>query len=143
MIYLGADHRGFELKNAIKTYLNEKGIAATDLGADQFLPDDDYPDYARDVAHAVLGDPGSFGILACGAGHGMCIQANRFKGIRAILGATEILTERGRSHNNANILVLDADFEGDAKAIVDIFLDTPFDTHPRHLRRIRKLDEPL
>ena len=115
----------------------------TDLGPEQLDPDDDYNDIAIKVVKAVLAHPGSFGILICGSAHGVAIQANRFKGIRAISAYDEKLAQIGREHNDANVLCLSADFLDDNKidSIANIFLNTNFSGEERHKRRIAKLDQ--
>ncbi len=146
-IFIGSDHRGFKLKGTLIPILKEWGFEAVDLGPDQFDPDDDYNDYAKKVASSVQesalkGDP-SRGILVCGSAHGMAIQANRFKNVRAILAYNEEMAKIGREHNNANVLCLSADYvnENEIKKIVDVFLQTEFSGEERHCRRIKKLDD--
>ncbi len=142
-IFIGADHRGFEKKNLLADYLRQKGYGVIDLGASIYQETDDYNDYAKNVAKSVLENPGSVGILFCGSAHGISIQANRFKGIRAIVGFNEALAKIGREHNDANILCLSADFqnEEDMKKISDIFLETTFLAEERLTRRNKRLDE--
>ena len=107
-IFLGADHRGFAEKQALFTHLTNstKDIEVIDKGAEQYDPEDDFNDCAIAVAREVLQNPGSFGILICGSAHGVCMQANRFKGIRAIVSYNPQVTKIGREHNHANILCL-------------------------------------
>lgn len=142
-VFVGADHRGYEVKNRLMSSLGAK-YQITDLGPEQLDPDDDYNDIAIKVVKAVLAHPGSFGILICGSAHGVTIQANRFKGIRAISAYDEKLAQIGREHNDANVLCLSADFLDDNKidSIANIFLNTNFSGEERHKRRIAKLDQP-
>ena len=86
-IYLGADHRGYELKNNVINWLTSRQITFTDFGANFFDAEDDYNDYAKKVTSALLGDHSgdAFGVLLCGSAQGMCMQANRYKGIRAAI----------------------------------------------------------
>ena len=142
-VFVGADHRGYEVKNRLVSSLGAK-YQITDLGPEQLDPDDDYNDIAIKVVKAVLAHPGSFGILICGSAHGVAIQANRFKGIRAISAYDEKLAQIGREHNDANVLCLSADFLDDNKidSIANIFLNTNFSGEERHKRRIAKLDQP-
>ncbi len=142
-IFIGADHRGFEKKNLLADYLRQKGHEVVDLGASEYQETDDYNDYAVNVAKSVLENPGSIGILFCGSAHGISIQTNRFKGIRAIVGFDENLAKIGREHNDANILCLSADFQNkeNMKKISDIFLETPFLAEERLIRRNKRLDE--
>lgn len=141
-VFVGADHRGYEVKNRLVSSLGAK-YQITDLGPEQLDPDDDYNDIAIKVVKAVLAHPGSFGILICGSAHGVAIQANRFKGIRAISAYDEKLVQIGREHNDANVLCLSADFLDDNKidSIANIFLNTNFSGEERHKRRIAKLDQ--
>jgi ribose 5-phosphate isomerase B len=142
MIYLGADHRGFELKNKIKKFLEELGYECEDLGAFEYDKDDDYPDFAKAVARKVIESSKNRGILICGSGVGIAIAANKIKGIRA--GAI-LKPEQARATVNdedLNILSLSADYlsEDQAKEIVKTFLETKFSGEPRHKRRINKID---
>lgn len=142
-VYIGTDHAGYELKEKIKTYLQESGLEVVDKGAYTLVPEDDYPDYIIPVAEAVADDIGSFGIVFGGSGQGEEMAANKIKGIRAAEyygGATDIVI-LAREHNNANILSLGARFitEIEAKEAVKVFLETPFSNDPRHIRRINKL----
>lgn len=141
MIYVGADHRGFELKNKVTQWLDNLQLEYQDLGANALSPDDDYNDYAIAVARAVLSNPGSFGILICGSAQGMCMQANRFRGIRAALCHTPTEATETRGHNDANILCLSADQPDDFEQIIQAFVETPILSDDRYLRRNRKLDE--
>lgn len=138
-VFLGADHAGFVLKQAIVAHLQQQGVAVTDLGP--FTPDSvDYPDYAQKVAQAVLAQPNSAGILVCGSGVGVSIGANRFNGIRAALCFDATIAKLCREHNNANVLCLGARMTAEPLALefVDIFMTT--ETDPRHQPRIEKLD---
>ena len=141
-IFLGADHRGFELKQKLLLFL-QQSYEVTDLGAYEYNREDDYNDPAIAVAKSVLTDPESIGILLCGSSYGVCIQANRFKGIRAISGFTPELVEHGRTNDDANVLCLDADTvtEAEAEQIINVFLNTNFTEEPRYIRRRQKLDE--
>lgn len=141
-IYLGGDHRGFELKREIAKLLSDS-LEIVDLGAPSLDPEDDYNDYAVAVARAVLAEPSSFGILICGSAHGVAIQANRFRGIRAVCGYNADLARLGREHNDANVLCLDSDFLSpeDALSIIDVFLNAKFLATEKYIRRNKKLDE--
>ena len=142
-IYLGTDHRGFESKQRILSFLQQRGHEVIDLGAHEYDPDDDYNDYAIKVAKSVLSDSGSWGVLYCGSADGVVIQANRFKGIRAVDPHTPELAARARTHNDANVLCLASEFISDetTEQIVDAFLNTDFAGEPRYIRRNQKLDE--
>ena len=141
-IYLGADHRGLQLKEQVSAWLTGRDIEICDLGAYEPTPDDDYNDYAIAVAHKVVEDRGSFGVLLCASAQGMCMQANRFKGIRAAFCRTIAEAAETRSHNDANILCLSADEDyGAFGEILDSFLKTSFLPYERYIRRNQKLDE--
>jgi ribose 5-phosphate isomerase B len=138
-IALGADHAGFELKDAIKQHLQQRGIEVCDEGT-WSAESVDYPDYARAVAHDVGGQRADLGILVCGSGIGMAITANKVDGIRAANVSTELEAELSRQHNNANVLALGARILNPELAvrIVDKWLATPF-AGGRHERRVEKI----
>lgn len=141
-IFLGADHRGFHLKEKIKKYLKKLKVDFEDLGNKIFDSKDDYPDFAYLVAKKVA-QTGQKGILICGSGEGMAIVANKIKGIRAgtafSLRQAKILREK----NDINILCLAADElpEKKARLIVNTFLKTKFSQLSRHKRRINKIKQ--
>ncbi|MBQ9029200.1 RpiB/LacA/LacB family sugar-phosphate isomerase [Candidatus Saccharibacteria bacterium] len=147
MIYIASDHRGFELKKKIL----KEHPGFLDLGPRAYDAEDDYNDYAANLAINVrdastatpTANPPSFGIIICGSAHGVAIEANRFKGIRAIVGLTPELAKIGREHNNANVLCLSADFtkEEDVMKIIDVFLNTKTRTEEKYARRNVKLDK--
>lgn len=143
-IYLGADHRGFALKERIKEAL-AGAYAVEDLGAARMTPDDDYPDYARAVAEKVAESPSDRrGIVVCGSGFGVDIAANKFAGVRAALAVSPKHIAEGRHDDDVNVLALAADFidPDDALKIVDAFLTTPFDDKDaRFGRRLGKIKE--
>jgi len=142
MIYIGADHRGYKLKETLKIYLKELGLVCEDLGATELIPDDDYPDYALAVAQKVAGNPDeNLGILICGSGVGVDIVANKIENIRSALCFDVEQAKTSRNDDNTNILSLPADFisEDLAKEIVKIWLETPFSGDERHARRIEKI----
>ena len=142
MIYIGADHRGYNLKKILKNYLEELGLVCEDLGAKELVPDDDYPDYALVVARKVAENPDkNRGILICGAGVGVDIVANKIKGVRSALCFDIKQAQASRNDDNANVLSLSADFisEDLAKEIVKIWLETPFSNGENYARRIEKI----
>ncbi len=141
MIYLGADHRGFKIKEEIKKYLEKLGYSHQDLGNKVFDPEDDYPDFTKKVAVRISREPKNRGILFCGSGIGMTIFANKFKGVRAALCFDEKMAELSRSHNDANILCVSVDFLPLAKIkrIVKIWFETEFSRESRHRRRLAKI----
>ncbi|KKU46193.1 MAG: Ribose 5-phosphate isomerase [Microgenomates group bacterium GW2011_GWA2_46_7] len=137
-IYLGADHRGFELKETLKAWLAGEGYEVEDVGNHIFDPEDDYVDPALKVAESIEGNgTTSRGILLCGSGHGVDIVANRFTHVRAIIGFNEQVTMQGRQHEDANILVLPAEWmsEEEAKERVQLFLETEKIENVRYDRR--------
>ncbi len=140
---MGADHRGFELKNKLMEHFQGQNIRVEDMGNYQNDPQDDYPDYAKKVAQAVLQNPEGFlGIVICGSGVGVCIAANRFKGVRCALGFEEAQVTHARENDHINILALAsdyADFEK-AKRLVDAFLLAQPKKEEKYRRRINKLD---
>ena len=142
MLYIGSDHRGYNLKETLKIYLRELNCVFDDLGAKELIPDDDYPDYALMVAQKVAENPDeNRGILICGAGVGVDIVANKIKGIRSALCFDIKQAQASCNDDNTNVLSLPADFisEDLAKAIVKTWLETPFSNDNRHARRIEKI----
>lgn len=144
LIYLGADHRGFKLKEALKKYLGGKGYEIIDVGNDHVEEDDDYPDFAALVGRAVGQDPvGRRGIVICRSGIGVDIVANKFKGVRASLVHNSEQAKLARADDDANVLALSDEFASGEKAekIVDVWLATPFSGDERHVRRLEKIRE--
>lgn len=141
-IVIGADHRGFALKEALRKQLTSDGVEVIDCGASEFNKNDDAIDYAIRVV-VQLKNPNDRGILLCGSGQAMVIGANRFRGVRAIMGFNELVVEQGRSHDNANVLCLPAEHISVeyANHLVQIFLNTSFSTLERYQRRQEKLDK--
>jgi len=142
MLYIASDHAGFELKEKIKHFLEERRVQYQDIGPFQLIPTDDYPDYAIPLAQQVAQEPDfNKGILICRNGVGMSIVANKFAGIRAALSWDPKHAQTARVDDNANILCLPADYisQGKAKEIVASFLDTPFSQDERHRRRLEKV----
>ena len=143
MIYLGADYRGFEKKNKLKEFLAGQGYEVDDLGAHEYHEGDDFNDAAVAVAKAVRENIGSLGILICDSAHGMTIQANRFKGIRAAHCGNAESAKLAREHDDANVLCLSAHFidEPQMQEIATAFLRANFESIERRVRRINRLDE--
>lgn len=143
-IYLGADHRGFEKKEALFPLLNEchENVIVEDLGAEEYNEDDDFNDPALAVAQAVAHDDQAFGVLLCGSAHGVCMQANRIPGARAINATTVESVVAGRRDDHANILCLAADeLDTDTmEQLVKTLCHTRPSTDERYLRRIKRLD---
>ena len=140
MIYLGADHRGYDLKEKIKKWLKDKRYEFTDLGNDKLDQEDDYPDFAVKVAKKVKKE-GDFGILFCGSGVGMDIAANRFLHIRCGLGFAPHQTRIAKRDDNINCLAIPADFstENEARLIIEMFLETQIANGEKYLRRLNKI----
>ena len=143
MLAVACDHGGFEMKQEILKYLNEKEIPYIDYGCDS-TQSVDYPVYARKVVHAILDGKCDKGVLICGTGIGISITANRYRGIRAALCSDCFSAEATRQHNDANILAMGGRVVGPGLAvkILDTFLNTPFSEGERHKNRIRMIDEP-
>ena len=144
MLYIGADHRGYKLKETLKVYLRELNYDCEDLGNKELNSDDDYTDFALAVAKKVAKNPNeNRGILICGSGVGVDIAANKIKGVRSALCFDVKQAQMSRGNNNANVLSLPADFisEDLVKEIVKIWLETPFSGLDRHIRRIEKIKE--
>lgn len=141
-IYIGADHAGFKMKEELKKWLEGNEYKVDDLGAHELKEDDDYPDYAIPLAKKVAADGGR-GILLCGNAVGVCVAANKIKGIRAAIGYNTSVAKTSRTDDDANVLclagrVLSLDF---AKAITGHWLRTSFSNEPRHVRRLKKIAE--
>lgn len=154
MIYLGADHRGFELKEFLKERLKAHNYDFEDVGAPQFDPTDDYPMIAFKVAKKIvaarndadkISPPGSTprGILICGSGIGMCFAADKIKGIRAGLGVKPEIIKTARHDDDINVLCLPSDFIESEQAwqLVEVFLNTPFVPNERFIRRLKEVEE--
>lgn len=138
-VAIGSDHAGFELKEAVISFLDGKKISYRDFGTHS-ADSVDYPDFAHPVANEVESGKASFGILICGSANGVSMTANKHAGIRAAVCWGDELAELARKHNNANILCLPARFirEGDAERMIDIFMQTEFEGG-RHANRVNKI----
>jgi ribose 5-phosphate isomerase B len=138
-IAIGSDHRGFEAKTRILSILHLLDHEIFDAGPHS--PESvDYPDYGLAVAKEVGEGRAERGILICGTGIGMCIIANKVRGVRAAPCHDCITAEMSRRHNNANVLCLSADLLGEEliDRMVRIWLETPFEGG-RHARRVEKI----
>ncbi|OGZ33013.1 MAG: hypothetical protein A2V69_00150 [Candidatus Portnoybacteria bacterium RBG_13_40_8] len=142
MIYLGADHGGFSFKEKIKEFLNELKIEYQDLGNLKFDPGDDFTEFALSVAKKVA-ETGGKGILFCTNGFGMCIVANKIKGIRAVVPTTKKTAQQSREHLDANVLCLGEHVVSfrEARKIIKIWLETEFFNKERYTRRLKKIEE--
>lgn len=143
-IYLGADHGGFSFKNKLAAHLKKAGYELNDLGDEKLDPNDDFPVFAHKVVAKVLSsdDTDARGILMCRSGQGMCMAANRFKGIRAALGWSKKAAVSSRNDDDSNVLCLPVDDinEDELLKIAEAWLDTPFARAARFVRRNRELD---
>lgn len=144
-IYVGADHNGFHMREALVKYLQKAGYEVVDAGGSQLNPADDFPVFAVRVITDMLAsdNPDPRGILLCGSGQGMCIAANRFKGIRAALLYDRESARSSRNDDDTNIACIPAKVleKDEAYHIIETWLSTPFSKTPRYVRRIRALDE--
>ena len=147
-IYIGSDHAGFEMKKALIAFISEQGHELYDCGPEQYVHDDDYPDYISIVASHVSSEyqnPEVRGIVIGYSGQGEAIVANRFPHVRCAVfygGSKHVLT-LSREHNNANILSLGANFmtTQEAQSAVLLWLSTKFSGEERHVRRINKIEQ--
>ncbi len=142
MIYLGSDHAGYQLKEFIRTLLEELKLEYTDFGTDS-EESVDFTDYAIKVAEHVVQNTEDLGILFCGSGAGMVIAANKVKGARAAQAFDEYVGAQCREHDDANILVLAGRVMDDAQAaaVAKAFLQASFDNGENHARRVEKIKE--
>lgn len=158
-VFIAGDHAGFELKEKVKAFLQEKGYSVEDCGAFVVDSNDDYPDFIGKAAQGVANNPDSRGVIIGGSGQGEAIAANKVTGVRAIVfysachpvSVADVtgresddpyeIIRLGREHNDANVLSLAARFltPEEATKAVQLFLETPFPTDPRHVRRIAKI----
>jgi ribose 5-phosphate isomerase B len=140
-VVLSSDHRGYQLKDSLKKFLEERKIEFLDVGT--FSADSvDYPDFAMLAAEKVSHGDYDRGILICGSGIGMCIVANKFPGVRAAVCHDVSAAEMSRKHNDSNMLGLGADVINEelARKILHVWLETKFEGG-RHLRRIQKISD--
>jgi RpiB/LacA/LacB family sugar-phosphate isomerase len=138
-IFLSSDHAGVKLRARLAERLRQQGHQTIDLGP---LTEDpcDYPDAAAAVGRAVRGEAGSAGVLVCGSGLGVCVAANKIRGVRAVAPWSVESARLSRAHNDANVICLGARLlpETDVEAILDVFLSTAFEGG-RHARRVGKV----
>ena len=140
-IAIAADHGGFSLKADLVDMLQQAGHAVDDLGAHEYLANDDYPDYALLVGTAVQSGRAERGIVLCGSGIGACIAANKLKGIRAGVCHDTYSAHQGVEHDDMNVLCLGARIIGvePAKEIVTAFVNARLNTGERYQRRLNKV----
>jgi len=139
-IAIGSDHRGYDIKQQILAIATELGHECIDFGTSDNNPVD-YPDLAYLAAMAVSKKEADRAILACATGIGMCMAANKVKGIRAALCHDELSAQISRDHNNANVLCLSAEEVGVVllRKMIEVWLNTDF-SGGRHERRVRKIE---
>jgi ribose 5-phosphate isomerase B len=140
-IALGSDHAGFELKEHLKQHLLNGGIDVEDCGTSG--PESvDYPDFAFAVAQSVTSGKSDYGVLVCSTGIGMCVAANKVKGVRAALAYNDSAAAQSRAHVDCNVLVFGQKYSepGSAAATLDRWLETPFEGG-RHEKRVRRIND--
>jgi len=140
-VHIGSDHAGFELKTHLLTALAAGGHEVVDHGPAELDPLDDYPAFCLRAALAVVGDPGSLGVVVGGSGNGEQIAANKVPGVRAVLAWSEETARLGRQHNDANVISVGARMHelDTSTGFVRTFLAEPFSGDERHQRRIDQL----
>ena len=146
-IYLGADHRGFYLKEKVFSYLVKHNYEVIDAGNKELDSVDDFPDFAQMAATQIIGDTDSDprAILICGDGQGMAITANRFRGVRAVVIGSAHEARKSRHDLDSNILCLSSDIlesdESGWQGIIETWLNTEFSGAIRFKRRNAQIDE--
>lgn len=139
-VILAADHGGFEAKEKIVDFLDEKGYEVEDMGAYQLTGDDDYVDYAQKAIGEMKESDRV--VLFCRNGMGMCIVANKFRGVRCGLGFGPEAVRRGRLDDNINALAIPVDYCTDegVREMIKLFLSTEFSTEEKYIRRFNKVN---
>lgn len=142
-IHVACDHAAFDLKEALVSHLQEKGLEVIDHGSKEYDAEDDYPNTCIPCAEAVLADKGALGVVLGGSGNGEQMAANCVKGIRAALAWSLETAKLARMHNNAQIVAVGARMHEvpEALAIIDAFIAEPFTGEQRHQRRIDLMDK--
>jgi ribose 5-phosphate isomerase B len=140
-VALAADHGGFVLKTSLIPWLEARDFEVIDLGAEIFNSSDDYPDFAEDIAEAIVSGKAERGILVCGSGVGAAIAANKVPGVRAGLCHDTYSAHQGVEHDDMNLLCLGGRVIGIelAKELVSAFLNARFDGAEKYRRRINKV----
>ena len=141
-ILVSNDHAGVQLKNEVKSFLENKGYVVENLG-DNSGESVDYPDIIHPLAKEISENKDKKGIIMCGTGNGVSMVANKYEGVRAGLCWSKEIAELIRKHNDANVLSLPARFISTKEAleIVQVFLETDFEDGGRHERRVEKIDK--
>lgn len=140
-IYIGADHRGFHLKEKLVAWLREEGHDVNDCGAFNYDPDDDFPDFSFAVADKVVHDHGARGVVICGSGGGVSIAANKVKGIRCTTAVHVSDVKHNRQADDINVLALSSDYTDfdEAKELLNAFILVEYEAQDRHNRRLNKI----
>lgn len=138
IIYIGADHAGFKLKEKVIPYLQKLGYLVKDFGNWHYQKEDDFTDFAYPVATAVVKTKNP-GLLICGTGQGMCVAANKVKGIRAYYVYDKNTAEHAAKHGQANIICFGKMNEKKAQVLIKTWLTTKFSKKKKYFRRINKL----
>jgi ribose 5-phosphate isomerase B len=140
-VAIGADHAGYGLKTEMVEFLTEQGHEVVDVGPSAFDPTDDYPDFAKALAEAVLTDGAERGILVCGSGVGASVAANKVRGIRASVCHDTYSAHQGVEHDDMNVLCMGARIVGPevARELATAFLSARFTGEERHRRRLNKV----
>jgi ribose 5-phosphate isomerase B len=145
-IVLSSDHAGYEINKGLTNYLKTKGYEISNMGPSEYNSKDDYPDFVAPAMKALQKEPGyensqARAVCLCRNGVGVCVTANKYKGIRAGLCFNKLQTQYARTDDNINVLCLPVDYisDEDILEIVDVFLETEFSALPRHERRIDKI----
>lgn len=140
-VHIGGDHAAYDMHQDLLAFLREEGHEVTDHGAFALDPEDDYPVFCLRAAQAVAQDPESLGIVLGGSGNGEQIAANKVPGIRAALCYDEEMAQLARQHNNAQVISIGGRMNSaeQARAMVRVFLATPFSGVERHQRRLDML----
>ena len=143
MLVIGSDHGGYDLKEALKVHLTQRGVAFFDMGT-YTKESVDYPDIAQTVCAAIVAGTYERGVLICGTGIGISIAANKVHGIRAALCGDTFSSRHSRLHNDANVLCLGGRVTGVGLAcdILDCWLDTEFEGN-RHAKRVDKIESKV
>ena len=141
-VAVACDHGGFPLKARTIEVIESMGHEVLDLGAHDYDPEDDYPDFARYLGDALIHDQAQRGVLLCGSGVGACIAANKFKGVRASVCHDVYSAHQGVEHDNMNVLCLGSRIIGPqlAEDLVRAFVSADFSAEPRHHRRLAKVN---
>ena len=144
MLFIGSDHKGFDLKEQLKKMLTDNGYQPQDLGNKTLDANDDYVDFAKAVAESVAASGGEArGVVICGSGAGVDITANKIDGVRSVLGVSTDQVFDARQDDDVNVLALGSNFTdaNTANDMIKIFLSTPFLGEERHKRRLGKIKD--